>query len=65
MTLSVALLLPWASGVLLVVLDGRRRAVGLLAVAVLAGTLALLGVLTAGVPNESCSDLGRSRGFCP
>jgi multicomponent Na+:H+ antiporter subunit D len=48
-TLSVALLLPWASGVLLVVVDGRRRVVGLLAVAVLAGTLALLGVLTAGV----------------
>ncbi|HEY6747859.1 MAG TPA: proton-conducting transporter membrane subunit [Mycobacteriales bacterium] len=49
MTLSLALLLPWASGVLLVALDGRRRAVGLLAVAVLVGTLALLGVLTAGV----------------
>jgi multicomponent Na+:H+ antiporter subunit D len=48
-TLSLALLLPWASGVLLVALDGRRRAVGLLAVAVLVGTLALLGVLTAGV----------------
>ena len=49
MTLSAALVLPWATGVLLVGLDGRRRAVGLLAVAMLAATLVVLAVLTAGV----------------
>lgn len=49
MILSFALLLPWAVGAVLVVVDGRVRAVGWLAVAVLAGTLALLGVLLAHV----------------
>ena len=42
--LSLAILVPWASGVVLVVLDGRRRAVGWLASVVLAANL---GVLTA------------------
>ena len=45
----MALLLPWATGAVLVALDGRRRAVGWFAVAVLAATLALLAVLTAQV----------------
>ncbi|WP_214366267.1 complex I subunit 5 family protein [Pseudonocardia sp. H11422] len=49
MILSVALLVPWATGAVLVALDGRRRAVGWLAVAVLAATFALLAVLTAQV----------------
>ncbi len=49
MILSVALLLPWATGAVLVALDGRHRAVGWCAVAVLTATLALLAVLTAQV----------------
>ena len=49
MTLSVALLLPWATGAVLVALDGRRRGVGWVAVAVLAATLAMLAVLAAQV----------------
>ncbi|MDQ3765430.1 MAG: oxidoreductase [Actinomycetota bacterium] len=47
--LSVALVLPWASGVLLVALDGRRRVVAWLAVAALAASLAVLAVLTVDV----------------
>ena len=47
-TLSLALLLPWASGAVVVALDGRRRAVGWLVVAVLTATLAL-------DPSSSCS----------
>lgn len=49
MLLSLSLLLPWVSGALIVALDGRRRPVAWLAVASLAATLALLGVLAAGV----------------
>ena len=49
MILSVAVLVPWAAGAVAVALDGRRRAVGWFTVAVLAATLALLGVLTAQV----------------
>ncbi|WP_448624956.1 complex I subunit 5 family protein [Geodermatophilus sp. URMC 64] len=44
--LSVTLLVPWAAGTLLVVLDGRRPAVAWAAVAALAATLALVAVLT-------------------
>lgn len=40
-----ALLVPWALGVVVVALDGRRRAVGWFAVAVLGATLAFLGVV--------------------
>ena len=47
--LWLALVVPWAAGVVLVVLDGRRRAVGWLAVAALAANLAALVVLAADV----------------
>ncbi|HEX7346005.1 MAG TPA: proton-conducting transporter membrane subunit, partial [Candidatus Limnocylindrales bacterium] len=40
--MAVALLLPWAAGAALLVLDGRRGAVGWVAVAVLAATFASL-----------------------
>jgi multicomponent Na+:H+ antiporter subunit D len=40
--LSFALVLPWAAGVLLVVLDGRRRVIAWAAVAALLATLACL-----------------------
>lgn len=49
MLLSTVLLVPWVSGAVLVALDGRRRAVAWLAVASLAVTLAVLGVLAADV----------------
>ena len=49
MILSTALLVPWAAGTVLVMLDGRRRSVGLVAVAALGATLILLAVLTAAV----------------
>ncbi|MBP2335589.1 multicomponent Na+:H+ antiporter subunit D [Saccharothrix coeruleofusca] len=49
MLLSIALLVPWVSGALLVALDGRRRAVAWLAVVALAANLAVLGVLAAEV----------------
>lgn len=52
MALSVALLLPWVAGVLLVALDGRRRAVAWAAVAALAASLAALGALAAGVLRD-------------
>jgi multicomponent Na+:H+ antiporter subunit D len=45
----VALIVPWAAGAVLVVLDGRRRVVGWLAVAALAANLAALAVLAADV----------------
>jgi multicomponent Na+:H+ antiporter subunit D len=45
----VALIVPWAAGAVLVVLDGRRRVVGWLAVAVLAANGAALAVLAADV----------------
>ena len=44
MILSLVMLVPWVSGVVAVVLDGRRRGVGWGSVAVLAVTLALLVV---------------------
>lgn len=49
MLLSTALLVPWVTGAVLVALDGRLRVVAWLAVASLAATLAVLGVLAADV----------------
>ena len=43
--LSLSLLVPWAGGTVLLVLDGRRRLVGWLAVAMLAANVAALVVL--------------------
>src|SRR6185312_14623043 len=60
-TLSAALILPWATGVLLVALDGRRRAVGLLAVVMLLATLVLLAVLMAGVLADGSRDVVTGR----
>jgi multicomponent Na+:H+ antiporter subunit D len=50
--LTLALAIPWASGIVLVMFDGRRRAVGWLAVAALAGNLAALVVLATSVLPE-------------
>lgn len=47
--LALALVIPWATGIVLVLLDGRRRLVGWVAVAVLAANLAALLVLAAQV----------------
>ena len=47
--LGLALLIPWAAGALLVLADGRSRAVGWAAVGALAANLAALGVLAAEV----------------
>lgn len=49
MPLSMVLLVPWAAGAVLVVLDGRRRLVAWLAIAALAATMAALIVLTVAV----------------
>lgn len=49
MLLSIAMLVPWVSGALLVAFDGHRRVVSWLAVASLGVTLAVLGVLAADV----------------
>ena len=57
MIFTMALLLPWVTGVVLVALDGRRRDVGWLAVAVLAATLALLAVLTAQVLRDGSQEI--------
>jgi multicomponent Na+:H+ antiporter subunit D len=48
-TLALPLLVPWVAGALLVALDGRRRRVGWLAVAVLAAHLGALAALAAAV----------------
>ena len=48
--LSLTLLVPWACGVLLIVLDGRRRWVGAVAVAGLAVTAASLFSVALGTP---------------
>lgn len=45
----VALVVPWAAGAVLVILDGRRRVVGWLAVAALAVNVVALTVLAAAV----------------
>ena len=50
--LVVALLVPWAAGAVLVLLDGRRPLVGWLAVAALAANLAALVVLAASVLSD-------------
>jgi multicomponent Na+:H+ antiporter subunit D len=50
--LSVSLVLPWAAGAVLVLLDGRRRWVGWLATAALAANLAALVVLAASVLSD-------------
>jgi multicomponent Na+:H+ antiporter subunit D len=50
--LSVSLVVPWAAGAVLVLLDGRRRWVGWLAAAVLAANLAALVVLAASVLSD-------------
>ncbi|MBY8852030.1 oxidoreductase, partial [Saccharothrix sp. MB29] len=57
MLLSTALLVPWVSGAVLVALDGRRRVVAWLAVASLAATLAVLGVLAADVFTEGAREV--------
>ncbi|MGW5053760.1 complex I subunit 5 family protein [Actinokineospora sp. NPDC004072] len=49
MLLSLAMLLPWASGVLLVALDGRKRVVAWLAVAALAASLVAQAALAVDV----------------
>jgi multicomponent Na+:H+ antiporter subunit D len=48
-TLTLPLLIPWASGALFVALDGRRRGVGWLVVAALVAHLGALAVLAAAV----------------
>lgn len=50
--LSVSLVIPWAAGIVLVLLDGRRRLVGWSSVAVLAGNLAALVVLATSVLTD-------------
>ena len=50
--LAAALVVPWAAGGVLVMLDGRRRLVGWLAVAALAGNLVALGILAASVLSD-------------
>jgi multicomponent Na+:H+ antiporter subunit D len=47
--LSLALLIPWAAGIVLLLLDGRRPAVAWSAVAVLGANVAALAVLAADV----------------
>jgi multicomponent Na+:H+ antiporter subunit D len=44
--IAIALVAPWGMGTVLILLDGRRRAVGWAAVAALAANLAALAVLT-------------------
>jgi multicomponent Na+:H+ antiporter subunit D len=50
--LTLALVVPWAGGVVIVLCDGRRRAVGWLAVTMLAANLVLLVVLAASVLSD-------------
>jgi multicomponent Na+:H+ antiporter subunit D len=50
--ISLAMLIPWAAGTVLVAFDGRRRAVGWLAVAALAANLVVLGVLAVKVLSD-------------
>jgi multicomponent Na+:H+ antiporter subunit D len=45
--MAIALLLPWAGGVVLLVLDGRRGAIGWLAIVLLIATFASLAVVAA------------------
>ena len=48
----IALVVPWAAGIVIVILDGRRRAVGWVAVACLAVNFAALVVLAADVIGD-------------
>ncbi|MFI9005744.1 complex I subunit 5 family protein [Actinosynnema sp. NPDC053489] len=57
MLLSIALLVPWVSGAVLVALDGRLRVVAWLAAASLAATLAVLGLLAAEVFAEGSREV--------
>jgi len=50
--LALSLLVPWAAGTVLVLLDGRRRVVAWAAVAALAANLALVAALAALVAHE-------------
>ena len=50
--LALALVIPWAVGMVLTLLDGRRRLVGWLAVAALSANVAALVVLAAQVLPE-------------
>jgi multicomponent Na+:H+ antiporter subunit D len=50
--LSLALLVPWAAGMVLAALDGRRARIGWLAVAALAANLGLLIALTVHVLSD-------------
>jgi multicomponent Na+:H+ antiporter subunit D len=50
--LALALVIPWATGILLVLADGRLRLVGWLAAGALAGNLAALIVLTVEVLGD-------------
>ena len=61
--LSLALVIPWAAGVVLLLLDGRRPLVGWIAVAALAGNLAALGVLAADVLADG--PVGQTTGGWP
>ena len=53
--LSLALLVPWVSGVVLVVLDGRKRWVATLAIAALVATLGCLVAVAATAPGGRVS----------
>lgn len=55
--LSLSLLVPWAAGLLLVVLDGRRRTVGWLGAVTLAATVAVLGLLAADVLRDGAVEM--------
>lgn len=52
MTIAVALAIPWLSALALVVLDGRRRWVGLLAIAALGASFVAVLVLAASVWHD-------------
>jgi len=54
---ALPLMLLWPAGVLFAVLDGRRRGVGLAAVAVLAGVFAVLALLLARVAASGPQEL--------
>jgi multicomponent Na+:H+ antiporter subunit D len=55
--LTLSLLIPWASGIVLLLLDGRRRLVGWLAVAALAANLVALAVLAVSVNSSGAVTL--------
>jgi multicomponent Na+:H+ antiporter subunit D len=51
-SMSLALFVPWAAAIVLLTVDGRRRAVGWLAVAALAANLVILAVLAVSVLSD-------------